>query len=158
MLMTCSEQKAGVKLVSACLLGVNCRFDGTHNLEKKVRDLMRHFILIPICPEQLGGLPTPRIRQEIHGGTSREVWAGKARVLNLKGADVTAQFLQGAKETLKIAQMYFAGEFIGKALSPSCGCSRIYDGTFSGKFRECPGITAELLSRNGIKITSAEKV
>jgi uncharacterized protein YbbK (DUF523 family) len=146
-----------MKLISACLLGVKCRWDGEDCQNNQALELMKKEILIPVCPEQLGGLPTPRPRQEINGKTGKDVWEERSRVITEDGQDVTAQFMKGAEETLKIARLYRVKEFIGKSLSPSCSCSRIYDGTFSGKLRDGRGVTAELLMKNGIKIKELEE-
>ncbi len=145
-----------MKLISACLLGVKCRWDGTDNTNDKALGLLKKEVLIPVCPEQLGGLPTPRLCQEIQGGAGKEVLEKRAKVVNENGVDVTDQFVKGAEETLKIARLYQVKEFIGKSHSPSCSCSKIYDGTFSGKSINGRGITAELLMRNGIKIREEE--
>jgi uncharacterized protein YbbK (DUF523 family) len=145
-----------MKLISACLLGVKCRWDGTDNKNDKALVLLKKGVLIPVCPEQLGGLPTPRLRQEIQGGAGKDVLEKRAKVVNENGVDVTDHFVKGAEETLKIASLYQVREFIGKSHSPSCSCSKIYDGTFSGKSINGRGITAELLLRNGIKIREEE--
>lgn len=145
-----------MKLISACLLGVKCRWDGTDNKNDKALELLRKETLIPVCPEQLGGLPTPRLRQEIQGGAGKDVLEKRAKVVNENGVDVTDRFVKGAEETLKIASFHQVREFIGKSYSPSCSCSKIYDGTFSGKSINGRGITAELLMRNGIKIREEE--
>jgi uncharacterized protein YbbK (DUF523 family) len=141
-----------MKLISACLLGVKCRWDSGDSKNDKAVALFEREILIPVCPEQLGGLSTPRSRQEIQGGKGEDVLDKKAKVINENGDDVTKQFIKGAEETLKIARLYQVQEFIGKSLSPSCSCSKIYDGTFSRKPVDGRGVTAELLMRNGIKI------
>ena len=145
-----------MKLISACLLGVKCRWNGKDNRNEKALELVKKEILIPVCPEQLGGLSTPRTRQEIQGGEGKDVLAKKAKVINDDGDDVTEQFIKGAEETLKIALIYQVKEFIGKSFSPSCSGSKIYDGTFSGKLLNGRGITAELLMRNGIIIREEE--
>jgi uncharacterized protein YbbK (DUF523 family) len=152
------DEQTNMKLISACLLGVKCRWDGGDCQNGKAMDLAQKEILLPICPEQLGGLSTPRSRQEIRGGSGKDVLDKKAKVMNQDGEDVTEQFLKGAAETLKIAQMFGVKEFIGKSLSPSCSCSKIYDGTFSGMIRDGRGITAELLARNGINIRDEESL
>ncbi len=105
---------------------------------------------IPVCPEQLGGLATPRPTAEISGGTGADVLEGRAEVRTSSGADVTDNFTRGAREALSIAKAAGAREAILKAKSPSCGCGLIYDGTFSGRLVEGNGVTAELLIRNGI--------
>ena len=141
-----------MKLISACLLGVKCRWDGEEYRDDRALKLIQDGNMIPVCPEQLGGLCTPRPRQEIQGGTAEDVLKRRARVINEVGEDVTEQFIKGAEETLKMARLYQVTEFIGKSFSPSCSGSKIYDGTFSGKLLNGRGITAELLMRNGIKI------
>jgi uncharacterized protein YbbK (DUF523 family) len=146
-----------MKLISACLLGVKCRWNGEACQNNQALELMKKEILIPVCPEQLGGLATPRPRQEINGKTGKDVWKERSRVITEDGKDVTEQFMRGAEETLKIARLYRVKEFIGKSRSPSCSCSRIYDGTFSGKLRDGRGVTAELLMKNGIKIKELEE-
>jgi uncharacterized protein YbbK (DUF523 family) len=145
-----------MKLISACLLGIKCRWDGIDNKNEKALELLKKEVLIPVCPEQLGGLPTPRLRQEIQGGAGKDVLEKRAKVVNENGFDVTDQFIKGAEETLKIANLYQIREFIGKSYSPSCSCSGIYDGTFSGKSIKGKGVTAELLMRSGIKIKGEE--
>lgn len=145
-----------MKLISACLLGVKCRWNGEDNRNDRALKLIKEEILIPVCPEQLGGLSTPRARQEIQGGAGDDVLEKRARVINEEGDDVTEQFLKGAEETLKIAHFFQVKEFIGKSLSPSCSGSKIYDGTFSGGVKNGRGVAAELLMRNGIKIKGEE--
>jgi len=148
-----------MRLVSACLLGIRCSWEGMDRYKnKKVIELLRKEVLIPICPEQLGGLKTPRIPQEIQNGTGEEVLDGKSRVKNRAGEDVTMQFIRGAEEALKIARQYNIKEFIGKSKSPSCGCGLIYDGSFSGKLIKGDGITVALFKRNGIKIISEDNL
>jgi len=131
-----------MKLCSACLLGVKCRYDGQDSLNEKVVELLKTEILIPVCPEQLGGLPTPREPAEIVGN----------RVITKSGEDVTNKFLRGAMETLRIAKLFGVKEAILKQGSPSCGCGKIYDGTFSGKTIRGDGITTALLKKHGIKV------
>ncbi len=140
-----------VIMVSACLIGVNCRHDGGHAYCPEVIDDLfnRHFI--PVCPEQLGGLPTPRIPSSIQGGDGREVWQGCARVMNKAGEDVTAAFLRGAKEVLGIAQMAKVKRAILKDHSPSCGCQAIYRGE---ELVPGVGVTAVLLAGNGFEVVS----
>jgi uncharacterized protein YbbK (DUF523 family) len=99
---------------------------------------------MPVCPEQLGGLKTPRAPQEIQGGTGEDVLDGKCKVLNIDGGDVTQEFITGAEETLKIVKLFHIEEFIGKSRSPSCGCGQIYDGTFSRQLIDGDGVTTTL--------------
>jgi len=146
-----------MKLISACLLGIRCTWDGKDNYKSnKAIELLNSETLIPICPEQLGGLKTPRIPQEIQGGTGEDVLDRKCKVLNRNGEDVTAEFITGAEETLKIAKLFQVEEFIGKSKSPSCGCGQIYDGTFSQTLIDGDGVTTALLKKNGIKVLSEE--
>lgn len=146
-----------MKLVSACLLGINCSYDGLNRSNKKIIELAKREILIPVCPEQLGGLPTPRIPpREIQGGSGEDVLDGKCKVLNKNGNDFTKEFVHGAKEVLGIAKMFGIREFISRKRSPSCGCEKIYDGTFSGRVVNGDGVTTALLKRNGIKVRSEE--
>jgi len=145
-----------MKLVSACLLGIKCRFDGKSKSCSKIIKLLKKEIFIPICPEQLGGLETPRAQQEIQGCSGEKVLDGKCKVLNKNGEDVTKQFVLGAKETLRIARLLNIKEAILKQKSPSCGCGQTYDGTFSNKFIKVNGVTTALLKRNNIKVISEE--
>ena len=137
-----------MKLVSACLIGINCKYNGKNNTDKKILKLAEKETLIPVCPEQLGGLPTPRIPTEIRGG----------RAINKEGLDVTDYLEKGANEVLKIARMYGISEAILKQRSPSCGCGRIYNGNFSSVVIKGDGITARLLKENGIKVISEEDI
>lgn len=143
-------------IVSACLCGMDTKYNGSNNLNEEVLELVGEGKAIPVCPEQLGGMPTPRAPHEICGGTGTEVLDGKAKVLTKEGIDGTEQFLKGAYETLKIAQKCGAKVAVLKAKSPSCGHGKIYDGSFSGSKREGNGVTAELLERNGIKVYTEE--
>jgi len=148
-----------MRLCSACLLGVECRYDGKSNLKKASEKLILEFKnggIIPVCPEQLGGLSTPRIPQEIQGMSGSYVLDGKCRVINKKGDDVTRQFINGAYGVLRIAQLLGIIEYIGVQKSPSCGCGKIYDGTFTKTLIDGEGVTTALLKRNGINVTLEE--
>jgi len=140
-------------LVSACLCGINCKYNGGSNLNEDILKLLAEGKAIPVCPEQLGGLTTPRSTKEIEGGTGADVLDGTARVRGSDGKDTTDSFIRGAREVLSIAKKANVNEAFLKARSPSCGAGHIYDGTFSGKVIEGNGVTAELLKRNGIKVT-----
>lgn len=144
-------------IVSACLLGVNCRYDGGGYHDELILELAAQGMAIPVCPEQLGGCGTPRPPCEICGGSGADVLDGKCSVISAEGEDKTDLFIRGAKETLKIAEAYGIKKAVLKARSPSCGCGRIYDGTFSGKTAEGNGVTAELLIRSGIEVLSDEE-
>lgn len=129
-------------LVSACLLGVNCKYDGKNNLREEVKDLMASHTLVPFCSEVYGGMPTPRIPSERRGD----------KVINAEGQDVTEYFNKGAEEALRLAKDFDCKYAILKAKSPSCGCGRIYDGSFTGTLTDGDGVTAELLKQNGITV------
>lgn len=136
--------KRKVFLCSACLLGIKCRYDGKSRPNKKILKLAKREILIPICPEQLGGLSTPRERAEKKG----------KKIITESGKDLTKNFKKGAKEVLKLAKIFGAQKAILKQKSPSCGCGLIYDGSFSGKLIEGDGVCASLLKKAGIKVVS----
>ncbi|XOQ43892.1 MAG: DUF523 domain-containing protein [Clostridium sp.] len=133
-------------LVSACLLGVNCRYCGTGCPNDKVLNLRKQHNLIPVCPEQLGGLPTPREPVELVGG----------RAITRSGTDRTTQFSRGAEEALRLARLFHCGGAVLKARSPSCGIGKIYDGSFSGILTDGNGMTAEKLIQAGIPVYSEE--
>jgi len=146
-----------MKIISACLLGVRCVWSGDDKYKnERAIKLSKVEPLIPVCPEQWGGLSTPRVAQEIQGGTGDDVLDNKCGVVNKDGEDVTREFIKGAEETLKIAWQLNIKEFIGKSESPSCGCGQIYDGSFSGKLIDGDGVTTALLRRNGIRIIPEE--
>ncbi len=133
-------------LVSACLLGINCKYSGENNEAESVHRFLEGQFFIPVCPEQLGGLPTPRPTCEIVDG----------RVINENGLDCTELFVKGAEEVLKIAALLNVKKAVLKEGSPSCGCNVIYDGTFSGTKISGEGFTAKLLRENGIDVISDE--
>lgn len=136
-------------LVSACLAGFDCKYDGGSNIDTSIVKLVKDGKAIPVCPEQLGGLATPRKPAEIKIEENDEV-----KVYNIDGIDVTNQFYNGASKTLKIAKLYGIRMAILKSRSPSCGCGKIYSGKFDGRLIEGDGITTKLLKDNGIKIIS----
>ena len=140
------KTKRNIKLCSACLLRIKCRYDGRSKSNKKVIKLAKREILIPICPEQLGGLSTPREPAEQRG----------KKVFTKSGGDATENFKRGAKEVLKLAKLFGIKKVILKQRSPSCGCGQIYDGTFSEKLIKGDGVTAALLKRNGIEVLTEE--
>ncbi len=127
-------------LVSACLLGLCCRYDGQDKGNEKIKALSKNHVLVPLCPEQLGGLPTPRDKSERTANS----------VCTEQGKDVTAQFTKGAQEVLKMYKLLGCDMAILKSNSPSCGVTHIYDGSFQGKRIEGQGVTASLLLQEGI--------
>jgi len=140
-------------LISACLAGINCRYDGK-NCERKVFvDLIRWGQAVPVCPEQLGGLPVPRPCCEIVTGE-----AGEKKVRSIDGQDFTKEFIKGAEETLVIARANSITKAILKSNSPSCGCGLVYDGTFSGILIQGNGFAAGLLADNGIKVITEKEI
>ena len=129
-------------IVSACLAGLCCRYDGKDNTDERVVELVRSSKAVPVCPEQLGGLPTPRPPAEIV----------RDQVLTQNGVNVSEQFLRGAEEALKLAKMVGAQKAVLKARSPSCGMGKIYDGSFSGNLIDGNGIFAAMLIKEGIEV------
>ncbi len=142
-----------LKIVSACLLGINCNFKAENWLKPELLEEFKKGNLFPVCPEVQGGLPVPRVPSEIQGGTGADVIEGKAKVVNMNGEDVTEHFLKGANEALRIAQSVGAKEALLIERSPSCGCGLIFDGSFKDKFVPGDGVTAALLKKKGIKVT-----
>ena len=153
-----SPEKAGsILLVSACLVGIPCRYDGGSCPNDELQALAMQGGILPLCPEVLGGLSTPRPPAEIRGGDGGDVLEGRARVVNTEGRDVTTEFLAGAREALRAAQRWGIEVAILKARSPSCGVGQIYYGGFSGRLVEGDGVTAASLKREGI-IVKSEKM
>lgn len=145
-------------MISACLIGVNCKYSGTNNLSSDVMNILDKYDFLPICPEQLGGLPTPREPSEIFNCSAAEVLDGMGKIVNNKGIDCTEGFIKGGKEILYIAKKFNIKYAILKANSPSCGNQKVYDGSFSGNLILGRGITAELLIRNGIKVYNEKEL
>ena len=135
-------------LVSACLLGCPCRYDGKSKPNAAVLALMEEHTLIPICPEQMGGLATPRLPAECREGG----------VFTQAGTDVTAQDRRGAEEALRLAKLYGCTCAILKERSPSCGSGEIYDGSFSRTLVDGDGVTAALLKQRGIAVYGESEV
>lgn len=129
-------------LVSACLLGVSCRYDGKSKPNENVIALKDRYNIIPVCPEIMGGLPTPRKASEIQG----------FQVVMGDGTNVTKEYRKGAEEVLKLCRLFGCKRAVLKEKSPSCGCGKVYNGTFSGKLIDGNGITAKLLMENGIEV------
>lgn len=145
-------------IVSACLCGVNCRYDGKSNPDDRVIKLLKEGKAIPVCPEQLGGLKTPRLPSEIQKCSAKDVLDGNGKILNNKGEDVTDEFINGALETLRIANASNCTKAILKSKSPSCGYKIVYDGSFKGVLIEGNGVTAQLLIDNGIDVKTEKDI
>lgn len=137
-------------IVSACLAGINCRYDGKNGKNDAIEKMVLSGKAIPLCPEILGGLDTPRTPCEITGSGENR------RVFNKNGKNMTHYFKQGANRTLEIAKTIGASAAILKSRSPSCGRGMIYDGSFSGKLTEGNGFTADLLLKNSIRVFTEE--
>lgn len=135
-------------LVSACLLGIGCRYDGKHKADPEVLKLKERYNLIPVCPEIFGGLPTPRIPSERIGD----------KVMMKDGRDVTENYHKGAEEALELCRIYNIKTAILKERSPSCGKGFVYDGTFTGVLTERDGVTAELLLSAGIRVIGESEI
>ena len=148
-------------IVSACLLGENCKYSGGNNKSENVIKYLEDKEYILVCPEQLGGLSTPRNPSEIitYGNKDgNDVLSGCTKVLSNKGIDVTKNFIQGAEETLKIAKEHNAKTAILKAGSPSCGYKKIYDGTFLGNEIQGMGVTAAILNKENIALLDEDDI
>ncbi len=135
-------------VVSACLAGIPCRFNGTAKTHPKVLNLVQNQQAIPVCPEQLAGLPTPRAPCENKGD----------RVVTQDGNDLTNVFEQGAKTALQIAQQHGCTHAILRTKSPSCGCGKVFDGSFSDHLVDGDGVFTKLLKKNGIVVKTQEEL
>ncbi len=135
-------------IVSACLAGYRCRYDGKIVPDRQIVDLVKSGKAVPVCPEMLGGLPCPRVPAE-RTPDGRYVVARD-------GKDVTEAFVRGAEETLRLAALYGCNHAILKARSPSCGMGEIYDGGFSNTLRTGNGVTTDLLLAHGITVESKQ--
>jgi len=135
-------------LVSACLLGLDCKYSGGNSINEKIIKLKYKYNLIPVCPEQLGGLSTPRNPAEISDGL----------IIDCNGNDITECFKKGAHETLKIAKLFDCHIAILKSRSPSCGFGNVYDGSFGGKLIPGIGLTAQILQESGVTIICDEDI
>ncbi|MCR5005367.1 MAG: DUF523 domain-containing protein [Clostridiales bacterium] len=133
-------------LISACLIGTNCKYNGGNNRNEKVMQFLEGHEVIPICPEVMGGLPTPRVPAEIVGST----------VINREGRSVDREYRCGAQQALEIAVREQPDLIILQSRSPSCGVKQRYDGTFSGTLIPGQGVTAELLVQHGFHVMDVE--
>lgn len=135
-------------LISACLCGENCKYNGGNNKLEKIKDLKSKYNLIMVCPEVLGGLTIPRVPSEILDD----------KVINKEGLDVTIHFTNGAKKTLEICLANKCDKALLKNSSPSCGVNKVYDGSFSDNKIAGMGITAKVLKQNGIHLYSEDDI
>lgn len=134
-------------LISACLLGLSCRYDGK-SMPCDLKGLLQSYEPVPFCPEIYGGLPTPRSAAEIVGD----------KVINKDGKDVTENYIKGAEEAVRLAKNLGIKKALLKEKSPSCGSGKIYDGTFSGKLTKGDGVTARLLKESGIEVFGESEI
>ncbi len=135
-------------LISACLLGCCCRYDGASKVHPLAEALAQHYDLVPVCPEQLGGLPTPRPPAERQGD----------RVMTRDGRDVTEAYRRGGQETLRLCRLLDCQAAVLKERSPSCGCGSIHDGTFSGGLTAGNGVAAQMLVAEGIPVYGESQI
>ncbi len=143
-------------LVSACLCGLPCRYDGKSKPVEDVRRLWEEGRALPFCPEQAGGLKIPREPSEIQNGDGADVLSGRAKVLSRSGEDVTEHYLKGARLALQACKKMGICKAVLKSKSPSCGCYTIHDGSFTDAMRPGMGVTAALLAKEGIRVCSEE--
>lgn len=135
-------------LVSACLLGVGCRYDGQSNQLPQLEQLLKQHTCIPVCAELFGGLPTPRVPAERQGN----------RVVTRDGDDVTEAFVRGTAEVLRLADLYHCKAALLKERSPSCGSGQIYDGTFTKTLTQGDGLTTQMLKKHGITVYGESQI
>lgn len=147
--------KNQMKAISACMAGVPCRFDGKAKPVHTALELVERGEAILVCPEEMGGLSTPRPPAEIVGGDGEDVLAGRAKVLTADGVDVTEQYVAGAKKAADVIEERKVNAALLKAKSPACGCSKIYDGNHSGTLVDGTGVFAAELKRRGIHLEEA---
>ena len=145
-------------LVAACLAGVRCRYDARDAASENVMEFLKDRDFVPVCPEQLGGLCTPRTPAEIDSGDGFDVLDGNSSIFSKNGDDLTQAYVKGAQEAAKIAKMTGCNMALLKEKSPSCGVHRIYDGKFSGTLKDGCGAFCALLKREGIEVMSDEDV
>ncbi len=145
-------------ILSACLAGRNCRWDGRNDRKEEFRGWVEEGLALPVCPEELGGLPTPRSPAEITGGSGGDVLDGKAKVVNREGKDVTKEYLKGAYEVLNLVRKKGISKAVFKVRSSSCGRGRIYDGRFNHILKKGNGVTCALLLREGVEVITDEEV
>jgi len=150
-------QGGNLIILSACLAGKNCRWDGRNNRKEEFRRWVEEGLALSVCPEELGGLPTPRTPAEITGGSGEDVLDGKAKVVNREGKDVTKEYLKGAYEVLNLVRKKGIKKAIFKVRSSSCGRDKIYNGSFNHILKKGNGVTCALLVREGVEVITDEE-
>ncbi|MBW2649845.1 MAG: DUF523 domain-containing protein [Deltaproteobacteria bacterium] len=143
-------------IVSACLLGFNCRYDGKSHPDEYLLSSALRKLFVPVCPEQLGGLPTPRAPSGIIGGDGLDVLEGKSRIIDTSGRDVTGCFLRGADEVMRLVELLEISTAIMKEKSPSCGVCHINPD--SSGHRRGTGVASALLTKSGIRVISSDRI
>ena len=142
-------------LISACLLGKNCRYNGGHS---KLNELNKFDVeWIPVCPEELGGLGTPRPSAEMQEN-AETILNGKGKIITNKGKNVTSEFIQGAEKSLQLGLGAEVKIAVLKSKSPSCGIGKIYDGSFTKTLKTGNGIFAHLCHKNDITCISSDNI
>ncbi|WP_167630497.1 DUF523 domain-containing protein [Listeria valentina] len=147
-----------MKMVSACLAGIPCRYDGNHKENRDLKEMVIKGEALALCPEVIGGLATPRNPAEIVGGDGFDVWNGTAKVMDDKGHDVTEAYKTGAKRTFDRLETLGITTVILKEKSPSCGACQIYDGSFGGKTKAGMGVTAAYMKLKGLEVLSDQQI
>jgi uncharacterized protein YbbK (DUF523 family) len=145
-------------LVSSCLLDLFSKYDGAANANPLLMSYMHRGKFIPVCPEQMGGLPTPRPPVELNGVSGADVLAGTGKAITAAGHDCTAEFIRGAEQLLKLVRAFPVKAAILKERSPSCGSTWIYDGSFTHNVTAGEGIAAALLRRHGVPVYSENTI
>ncbi|MBW2558460.1 MAG: DUF523 domain-containing protein [Deltaproteobacteria bacterium] len=142
-------------VVSACLLGFNCRYDGENRPDEELLSSTFRKLFVPICPEQIGGLPTPRTPSEISGGDGLDVLEGRSRIIDISGRDVTNCFLRGANEAMRLVELLEISTAIMKEKSPSCGVCHIKK---NASILRGSGVTSALFAKKGIRVISSDRI
>ena len=142
-------------IVSACLLGLNCRYDGESRPDKDLLSSGLRKFFVPVCPEQLGGLSTPRAPSEITGGNGLDVLEGRSRIIDTSGRDVTDCYLRGANEVARLVELLEVSTAIMKEKSPSCG---VYHIKRKGFIVRGSGVTSALLTKKGLRVISSDMI
>ena len=153
-----NKNKKKIVIISSCLIGMKTTYLGKSNCHQEFLDMMKEGVVcIPVCPEILGGLSTPRLPSEIHNGSGTDVIERRSHVKHIDGTDVTLHYLRGAREVLRLAGLLEPDLIIFKERSPSCGIHQIYDGTFSHRVIEGEGVTTALLRHHGFTVLSEKE-
>ena len=153
-----SKNMSKTILISACLVGTKCSYDGESRLEPEVKKISKEIKFIAVCPEILGNMGCPRSRHEIIATTGEEVLCSCGTVVSSEGEDHSRGFIEGAKQTLLKVEENDIKVAIMKARSPSCGKGAIYSGNFDGKLKKGNGVTAALLLCNGVQVFTEEEI